>query len=277
MPKVKRSAERKFWKDLCKVFQKLLDRLTSNEKRSIVEEVSNFTMTKEMDQYLGRVVNGMVTMQRVDSAKSWREAASKGSRGQIIYQALKNELNGPVGDRVMELIFENSTYIKTLPKMWAEYASKYAYQEAMKGRRPEEVEKDLRRMMPGHITRNLKCIARTECAKANAAITQARAESMNIKAYWWRSVTDERTRTSHAGMDGVLVFYNDPPNPEALFPVKGQKPYGNYHAGNTFNCRCFQEPVVDMRFMPDIMRVHVNGRIVTMSKAQLIKRFGNVA
>ena len=131
--------------------------------------------------------------------------------------------------------------------------------------------------MPEHMQRHLKTIARTECAKTNAAITQVRAESCGIRAYIWRSCKDERVRHSHGRMDGVLVFYNDPPCPEALYPANGQQPYGNYHAGNTFNCRCYQEPVMDARFLPDSIRVHVDGSVTTMTKKQIIKRFGKLA
>ena len=128
--------------------------------------------------------------------------------------------------------------------------------------------------MPEHITKNLKCIARTECAKANAAIVQARAEALGIRAYIWHSVGDERTRDAHRAMNGILVFYDDPPNPEAMFGGNG---YGNYHAGNTFNCRCHQAPVVDISFLPDVVRVHSHGSITSMTKDQILKRYGKIA
>ena len=143
----------------------------------------------------------------------------------------------------------------------------------MKGRRPADVEKELRNILPGKITRNLKCIVRTEMAKASAAITQARAENLGISAYIWHAANDERTRHAHGEMDGLLVFYNSPPNPEALFPEEGVKPYGRYHAGNTFNCRCWQEPVVDWSFLPDSIRVVTSDGVKTMSRKAIIKNY----
>lgn len=277
MPKVLTKDERKFWKQLCKAFQSLLDKFTSGEKHSVEYEVNNFTMSTEVENYLDRAINDMVTHQRVLSARSWREAAAKGGKGRLIYDLISKEMKGPVGRVVWEQILNNSNYIKTLPAVWASYASQYAYRAAVAGRRPEDVEAELRRVMPAHITKNLKCIARTELAKANAAIVEARAEMCGIKAYIWRSVSDERTRTSHEKMDGVLVFYDDPPSPEALFPSKGQSAYGNYHAGNTFNCRCYQEPVVDWRFLPDSIRVYRNGSIKTMTREAIIREYGHAA
>ncbi len=276
MPKVRRSDERKFWKGLCKAFQRFIDEAKqgSGLLNGLSQQTRQFMQSKEVTAYLERLVAGMVKTLRVESAMSWREAAMKGGNGPELYRLIKNEMSGPVGARVWQIISENVAYIKTLPEEWAAYASRYAYREALKGVRPEDVEKHLRKVVPEHMARNLKCIARTECAKANAAIVQARAEYCGIKAYFWRSVNDERTRDAHSQMDGILVFYNDPPNPEALF---GGRAYGNYHAGNTFNCRCYQEPVVDIRFLPDVVRVHDHGRIYTTTKGKILDKYGMIA
>ena len=276
MPAVTRSEERKFWKNLCKIFQRLIDSV-KNGSGNLTEhspEWRAFMQSDEVDGFLKRIIRKMVKNQRDESARSWREAASKGTNGREIHRIITHEMQGPVGTMVEQLVAENAAFIKTLPEEWAKYASQYAAREALKGNRPEEVEAELRKVIPEHMQKNLKCIARTECAKANAAIVQARAEACGIRAYFWRCVKDERSRDAHAAMDGILIFYDDPPNPEALFPTKGVKPYGNYHAGNTFNCRCYQEPVVDVMFLPDIVRVHDHGRIVTMTKTQIEKQYG---
>ena len=278
MPPVQRSDEQKYYRGLKKLFKNVIDRFTkgTNSISGIAQEVRKFLHTREVNDYLNKLVGGMVKMERVKSARSWREAEAKGTNSQEIYRLVKNEMNGPVGNVVNQLIAENVAFIKTIPEGWARYAVDYIYRETLKGKRPEQIEKELREKLPAHCTSNLKCVARTEAAKANAAIVQARAEMCGIKAYIWRCVRDERSRDSHIGMDGVLVFYNDPPSPEALFPGSG-KPYGAYHAGNTFNCRCYQEPVVDESFLPDVIRVHDHGQIRTMTKVQIRKQFGKVA
>ena len=277
MPAVRRSEERKFYNALCKFFKRIID--DTKTGGGILKGISPadrmFMQSDQTKGFLNNLVSKMVQTVRKFSANSWREAAHKGSRGAEIHRILRNEMQGPVGAKVWQIVEENSAYIRTLPEEWAKYASQYAYRETLKGKRPEEVEKELREIIPKHMVKNLKCIARTECAKANAAIVEARAEACGIQAYIWRSVKDERSRDSHKRMDGILVFYNDPPNPEALFGDKN--PYGNYHAGNTFNCRCFQEPVVDVDFLPDSIRVHDHGEIRTMSKKQIIDKYGNIA
>ena len=278
MPPVQRSDEYKFFRGLRKLFNQLIARLSQNpgDVKNIVRETQRFMQSGEATKYLNGLVGNMVKMERVKSARSWREAAAKGTNSQELYRLIKHEMEGPVGNEAYRIIAEQVGLIKTIPQNWARYVVDYVYRETMKGKRAEQIEAELRRKLPEHCTRNLKCVARTEAAKANAAIVEARAEMCGIKAYFWRCVADERSRDSHIGMDGVLVFYDDPPNPEALFPGSGS-PYGNYHAGNTFNCRCYQEPVVDERFLPDVMRVHDHGEIITMTRAEVLKRYGKVA
>ena len=85
---------------------------------------------------------------------------------------------------------------------------------------------------------------------------------------------DGRTRKSHRGMADVIVFWNDPPAPEDLFPIYGEngKKYkntlGNYHAGCCPNCRCVPSPLIfkdDLKFP---VKVYTNGKIVSMNKGE---------
>ena len=277
MPSVRKSEEMRLYAGLRRAFMRFINGVRDGMS---VEEIKNraaqFIDSKEHDSFIRTLVRSVTQKIRQSSQRSWRQAASKGSNGRMMYQLVTNEMNGPLGDRVWEIIAENVAYIKTVPQEWADYIARYAAREALKGKRPEEVEAELRKVMPSHMTKNLKCIARTECAKANAAIEQARAEMCGIKCYFWRSVKDERVRDSHSDMDGILVFYDDPPSPEELFPGNG-KPYGKYHAGNTFNCRCYQEPVVDEMFLPDVFRYHRYGKIYSTTKGAFLKQFGKIA
>lgn len=270
MYRVRRSDERTFFNGLMRVFKRLIDRVKVGG--SIDGASQEFLESPEVDSHLRNITRRMVGSLRKTTASSFREAAAKNTHSQEMYRLIKDELKGPLGERVSALIADNVAYIKTVPQEWASYITQYAAREALKGKRPEEIEAELRKVMPEHMTKNLKCIARTECAKANAAIVQARAELAGIDCYFWRCVRDERSRKSHRLMEGVLVFYNDPPSPEAL---AGERSYGNYHAGNTFNCRCYQEPVVDYRFLPDTFKYYSDGAIHTTTRGAFIKEFGN--
>ena len=111
--------------------------------------------------------------------------------------------------------------------------------------------------------------ARTEVSKAQSALIRTRAEILNIQWYIWRTSQDERVRNSHKDMEGVLVSWKDPPSPEQLSKSKYQ--YGKYHAGDIFNCRCYAEPIVDIRFVKFPCKVYCNGRMIKMKKSEFLK------
>ena len=272
MPGVRKSDEARYLKALKRLFQSFFDALKKDPDAKVEDLLKEHTF--ELYQQAERVAKGMVTAQEQYSAKGWKDAAYKSTRGRAIYQQLKKDMKGPVGDRVRELIEENAQLIVTLSERWAKYAAEYSFRQAVMGKRPEQIEAEMRKRIPQHMQKNLKCIARTETSKAQAAITQARAENLGISAYIWHACGDERARFSHQSMDGILVFYNDPPSPERLFPQAGHPAYGQYHAGCTFNCRCHQEPVVEWEYLPDIIRVYSHGEIRAMTRTAIIHDFG---
>ena len=274
MPPVSRADEKMLYNGLRRLFFDLINDYRNGHIKDIAKASREFLQSDEVDQYIRKLMDRMTRRIRIDTARAMKDQSQFTHNGRLIYEAMKHEMQGPVGRRIWEIVADNAQYIKTLPEEWASYASKYAAREALKGKRPEQIEEELRRVIPAHMAKNLKCIARTECSKAQSAITQARAEAIGCKCYFWRCVGDERTRDSHAAMDGILVFYDDPPSPEELF---GGKAYGHYHAGNTFNCRCFQEVVVDTRFLPEVFSYYRAGAVHTVTRATFIKRFGNVA
>lgn len=277
-----KAEEKMLYSGLVKVFKELKEKIINGNRteETVREAVREFLSSPEVDAKLRTTLSRTINSLRKRTASNWREAAFQSSNGRLIYELLQKEMQGPLGVKVNEIISENAAYIKTVPQEWARFVSRYAARKAMEGERAEEIEAELRKIMPQHMTKNLKCIARTEVAKANAALTEARAEAVGIKAYIWRCVHDERTRLSHRAMDGTLIFYNNPPNPEAdsANRIRGSHkpgtPYGNYHAGNTFNCRCFQAPVIDASFLPTKFKIIENGRSIDISRKDFIKKYG---
>lgn len=274
MPPVSRALERVIYNGLKRLFFDLINDYRNGYIKNINDVSRQFIESDEVDDYLRNLMDRMTRRIRIDTARDLRQTSVNTHNGRVIYEAMKHEMQGPVGRKIWALIADNTQYIKTLPQEWAVYASQYAAREALKGKRPEEIEKELRKVIPNHMAKNLKCIARTECAKAQSEIVQARAEAVGCKCYFWRCIGDERTREAHAMMDGILVFYDDPPNPEELF---GGKSYGHYHAGNTFNCRCFQDVVVDVRFLPEAFSYYRNGAVHTTTKAAFLRQYSIAA
>jgi SPP1 gp7 family putative phage head morphogenesis protein len=162
---------------------------------------------------------------------------------------------------------QNADLIKSLPRDIARDVNAMILQWTMEGLRAEEIAAKLKEKVPQGVTTNLQLIARTELSKANSAITQARCQEMDIQWYTWQTAKDgDRVRPSHRHMQGVLVPWDSPPNPEALLGIRS--PFGNYHAGGCPNCRCYAEPVVAIELLPESFKVYTGGGIETINRAE---------
>lgn len=262
MFRVPKSIEAQFGKRLGQVFARLMNRIKGG-KIPVEQAIREFGFSKGAEKYLETAIAKMVNGQRLGSAFSWRELAKrKKVLSRQIHNYLKNEMKASVGRRVSELVSENAFYIKTLPGEWADFATELAFEMTMQGKSSDEIEEELRSIVPERINRNLKTIARTESAKANAAIAQARAEDMGISCYIWHTCQDERVRPSHAKMEGVVCFWNDPPSPEGR---------GFYHPGNTYNCRCYAEPILDVTDLPTSFRAWRNDGVRKFTRKKMIR------
>ena len=123
--------------------------------------------------------------------------------------------------------------------------------------------------MPGLAESRIKLIARTEVSRSETALTRARAEDLDIQAYVWETVRDQRVRFSHKNLQGVIVFWDDPPQPEELIGEHTTLSKGN--AGEFPNCRCLCAPLVSMQEVTWPARVFHNGRIHRMTWAAFRK------
>lgn len=214
-----------------------------------------------------RLAKKMVTQVLTTNATSWRQAASQSSNGKQIYLLLRNQLTGNVGTRVDELIAENAKLIKSLPQTIAGTISKHIQTQFVAGIRAEEIMKQIHPKMREMRAYQVARLARTEAAKADTAITRARAEDLGLNWYQWVTSEDARVRKSHKKMNGVLVNWSDPPSPELLI---GEKSEGHYHAGNIYNCRCPALPITSLDEISWPARVYKNGQIKRLTRKQFV-------
>lgn len=198
--------------------------------------------------------------------KTWRQAARESHNGRAIYEALRNELQGPIGGVVASQINRNAEIIKSLPLDVARQVTSYISDESIRGRRASAIVEDLQRKFPDMTRKKAALIARTETSKTSTALTRARAESVGIPSYVWRTSEDSRVRDSHEIMNGVIVFWRDPPSPERLLGKKN--PPAPYHAGDIYNCRCYCQPVVNLDYVKWPCKVYVGGVITKMTRLQ---------
>lgn len=139
-----------------------------------------------------------------------------------------------VGAVARQLQQEQVDLIKSLPLEAGLRAQKLSQEAMMGGKRADEVARELERTTEVTESR-ATLIARTEIAKANATLTQSRAQFVGATHYVWRTAEDGDVRESHAEMNGKIFRFDDPPY------VEGE---GNHGPGEIYNCRCFAEPII---------------------------------
>lgn len=215
----------------------------------------------------------MVAQVKAVNARSWREAARKAGRGPEIYKALMEELQGPVGARVEELVRENAQLISSIPVEIREAVTMEIAGLEQRGLRPRVVAEYIRERVPELARTRAALIARTETSKTVTALTQARSEDLGIAWYQWLTSKDQRVRESHRIFEKVLVRWNDPPAPEALMRIKST--LGYYHAGACPNCRCVALPLVNLNLIAWPAKVYHDGRIERMTRARF-ERFSGM-
>ncbi|MDY6148947.1 MAG: minor capsid protein [Porphyromonas sp.] len=221
------------------------------------------------------LARSMVTHVFSDGHKTWREAARAGSKGAAIYKALQDDIaKARISEAYQELINRNAELIKTMPLNIAEQVTNMVSRQSQGGLRSAEIMRDVLAAYPRMTHAHARLIARTESSKAATTLTQVRSEAAGVKWYEWRTGEDQRVRDSHRLMNGVLIRWSDPPNPELLNREKHA--HNRYHAGNIYNCRCFPAPLVQLSDVNWPHKVYYAGRIQTMTLAQFKKIGGDV-
>jgi SPP1 gp7 family putative phage head morphogenesis protein len=231
----------------------------------ILKTIKQFASSPHFKRYAYKEARRMVTHLATDNARSWREAAKISSKGIHIYQALKKELEGPIGGMINFQIQRNAEIIKSMPLSISKEIVKHVSSDVFEGIRSDVIAEDLQKLFPQITKSKAKLIARTETSKTLESLTKARCENLGLKWYQWNTSEDNRVRSSHAHMDKVLVNWNHPPSPEALI---GEKNVGYYHAGNIYNCRCFSSPVISLDYIKWPHKVYYQGAIQLMSRRQ---------
>lgn len=238
----------------------------------------NASNSPTFKQKAAQAAREIATMIYNENERDWRNAAFKSARGKEIRQAMEKEIGGNLKKRMEELIKYNTSLIVTLPRNISDGVVRHVNSEALKGKRASEIAEEIQKFFPRHSRASAQLIARTETSKFSSALTQARAEDLGIEWYEWNTSEDASVRDSHRLMDKVLVNYKHPPVPEKLDKRLRLKKYpAPYHAGNIYNCRCFQAPLTqlsDVRFPKKVYNWKKN-KIETMTLAQF-KKFSGI-
>lgn len=229
-------------------------------------KMRKFQESEAFNNYILSAVKRMVTPLAVKNMSTWREAAKKATKSKMLYNLLLKEIQQGLDQDIETQIQHNITLIKTLPLDVADKVVHDIEEQALKGRRAEEIAGMIRSKTDQHARASARLISRTEVSKTTTALTRARSENLELNWYVWRTAQDgNRVRPSHRIMEGVLVNWKDPPAPEELV---GEKSVGHYHAGEIWNCRCYPEPLLEVADVRWPCKVYRNGSIKSMRKTE---------
>jgi len=254
-----------------KVLTPLKPEQTLDEWLAEIEARSQAKDVQDASELLAR---RMCQWINVGNQRTWREAASRTMRSQMLHRALKHELQGHVGQVFNDLVVQNARYISSVAPVAAEHLVHEVKTAQANGARPATIAKMMKARFPELTRSRVHLIARTETAKISSALTQARSVEVGADFYQWNTSEDARVRSSHAHMADVIVPWNEAPDPDQLAGIKSR--LGPGHAGEFPNCRCTPIVVLSVDDIQFPARVYHGGSIRQMNKQQFLQAFGLV-
>ena len=99
-------------------------------------------------------------------------------KSRAMYEALRKELQGEAGRRLMELVDDTTYRIVTLPSDIGHKVADYVAQESLKGRRAADIAAEIKKMFPKKTTARAELIARTQTSMTSTNLTWQRAERL---------------------------------------------------------------------------------------------------
>ncbi len=246
--KPSKAAEREFYRQLKKVAQAsghVIERHATgihmpDTQRQMMAELRAYA--DKLGPWARRQAERM--LQQVQSSNR-RAYAEKSKAIGLAFRA--GVADSEVGMTAASLLFEQVDLIKSIPLEAGLRAQQIAFEAALAGRRAvpdeaviSELEDELG-MSTEVATSRAMLIARTETARANAAINQARAYAVGSRQYRWHNSGDGAVRPSHKKYKGrrleSMIFSWDNP------PTLDDGMTG--HPGTFPNCRCYAEPMFE--------------------------------
>lgn len=259
-----------YYRNIIKMYKDILSNVKEYEEPlQIVKAINEISQTFEFEQFISTFTSNLFIKIETENAKDWRDAVLKSNRPNDFYKFLMENTQGQIMGLLRAKSLENATLIKSIPSLFAQKATEYAMEEYLKGNRASVIKSKILNMYSDITEVEAQRIARTEVSKTSSQLIQIRSKAVGIDWYVWRTSKDARVRHSHDILEGVLVNFNNPPNPEKLAGEKYD--YGVYNAGEIFNCRCYPEPVVDLEDIKFPALVYHNGKIIRMRKADFLK------
>ena len=169
------------------------------------------------------------------SVYEWKRAVSR----TLGVNILEDHYKGEHYRRQMRAWAErNAGLIKTIPKDALAAMQSIVQDGITNGTPTKDIGKAIQAEY-GACRKKARALARDQCAKLNADLTEAQHREAGIEKYAWSSSGDSRVRKSHAELDGKTFGYDAP-------PVVDERTGRRAHPGRDFQCRCAALPVFDV-------------------------------
>lgn len=241
------AAEREFYRQLRKVAEAsghIVERHAVGAKltdeRAMKRELEAYSV--KLGPWATRQAARMLEMVEASNRRAY--AAKSKAMGKALRAGVGEK---DVGAASLVLLNEQVGLIKSIPLEAGLRAQKIAYEAFFAGTRAApnsdtilELQDQMGLSTEIAVSRAL-LISRTETARANATINQARAVAVGSNQYRWHNSGDGAVRPSHLKLKGKklqgMIFSWDHP------PTLDDGMTG--HPGTFPNCRCFAEPMFD--------------------------------
>lgn len=175
-------------------------------------------------------------VERMTAEVSQRDIRAWAELGRSIGQSLKKEiLNAPTGMALREQMQEQIKSITSLPIEAAQRLNELTLKGITEGTRTPEIMEAILNSGKVSVSR-ARLIARTQVATTASKLTEVRAVHIGSPGYFWRTSLDSDVRLFHKKLEGKFIEWSNPP----IVDKNGRRA----HAGQDFQCRCYQEVVV---------------------------------
>lgn len=196
-------------------------------ERDMVKAINAYS--KSLEPWANRLSSQVIDLVSKSDLSAWRARSAK--IGAVLSDGYAKNAAGMIAKSLQS---DQVELIQSIPLEAAKRAQELSREALTNSSRASEIA-DMLSMTESVTVSRATLIARTEIAKANASLTEARAMLAGIEQYTWRTMQDGDVRESHADLEGMVFEFASPPN------IDGE---GEHGPGEFPNCRCYPEPLI---------------------------------
>lgn len=248
-------------------YRKQLDQFINYMQQIVIDELQNDTLNdalfskgvellaRQMNRILDRLESMDINNFATQLARGFTTRLNQNSSNSFnsnIKNSVGLDLNRivstpEISDALNMAIINNTALIKSIKDEYKDNVSKLIRDNVFNGERPTNIVTQIKDI--GGVTKSrAKFIARDQTAKVNSDLVEIRAKAIGSDTYNWSGSMDERERTSHKVMEGMLCKWSDPTvySDDDGVTWKKRSAIGGVelHVGRDYNCRCVGLPVI---------------------------------